>query len=169
MRKLLLKGKLSQRIYTLVDDEDYERLNKFNWILKKSGTEGLVYAQTTFQLQRLILPCPKGKVVDHINGNGLDNRRSNLRIASKSQSVQNRRTSKNNTSGYKGVTWNKANKRWLAFIGGNKNRKYLGTFKDKEEAAMVYNLTANKIFGNFVRKESQKGKSNNRQEVNFAT
>src|SRR3990167_8936868 len=121
MRKLLLKGKLSQRIYTLVDDEDYERLNKFNWILKKSGTEGLVYAQTTFQLQRLILPCPKGKVVDHINGNGLDNRRSNLRIASKSQSVQNRRTSKN------------------------------------------------KISGNFVRKESQKGKSNNRQEVNFAT
>lgn len=89
--------------------------------------------------------------VDHINGDGLDNRKSNLRICNGSQNRCNKGKPKNNTSGYKGVTWHTPNKKWVAQIAVNGKHSYIGSFKTKEEAAKAYNKKAKELHGEFAR------------------
>jgi len=139
----LTKGKVAS-----VDEEYYERLilNKvyLNEEKEKKHTFKNGKGVTTL-LHREILSVPKGLMTDHINGNALDNRKSNLRIVSNAQNQANRNLSKNNTSGYKGVGKTK-NGTYSANIGvmvdGKSKRLYLGTFLTKEEAAKVYNDAA---------------------------
>jgi len=89
--------------------------------------------------------------IDHINGDKLDNRRENLRSATRSQNKMNSGKPKNNTSGYKGVCWYKRGNKWRAQIGINGKLKHLGYFEDKEEAAKAYKKAAEKYHGEFVR------------------
>jgi len=111
-------------------------------------------------LSRLIMDEPKGMLVDHVNGDTMDNRRSNLRICSKSENGRNRKiASKNNTSGFKGVSYRKKgpdminewSRPWQAYINYDKKRHYLGTFATAEEAARAYNLKAKELHGEFAR------------------
>jgi len=88
--------------------------------------------------------------VDHINGNPLDNRKSNLRICTHAENSNNTGPRKNNTSGYKGVYWAKRNKRWLAQITHNGKQVYIGHYKDKEEAARAYDAKAKEFQGEFA-------------------
>ena len=88
--------------------------------------------------------------VDHINHDGLDNRKENLRICTRSQNMMNQRVYKNNKSGYKGVYWHKANSYWVSQIRKNKKSIYLGYFKDKTVAAKAYNKAALEIFGKYA-------------------
>jgi hypothetical protein len=136
---------------TIVDDEDYYLLNYFSWHLTSHGC----YVCTTInnkkiRMHRLIMSCQKDKEIDHINGNSLDNRKCNLRIVDRQQNNYNKRKMKNNTSGYKGVTYNKLNKKWLAQIQFNKQKIHIGLYDTVENAAIAYNIAAKEVFGEFA-------------------
>lgn len=158
MIEIELKGGLLTRI-----DEIDSDLARFNWFrLEKDGN---VYAKRnltregkpyTSQMHREILertlgrPLDKGEVCDHINHNGLDNRRENLRVASTSENSCNRLKTKANTSGYKGVTWRKDISKWQAQITVHGKRMYLGSYVLIEDAARAYNQAALKYHGDFA-------------------
>lgn len=88
--------------------------------------------------------------VDHINGNGLDNRRENLRLANRAQQNRNTRMKRNNTSGFKGVSYHKPNNRWCAYITVNSKTVYLGSFLTPEEAHEAYCKKATEVYGEFA-------------------
>ena len=112
--------------------------------------------QKTVKLHRVILArmldrdLMAGEQVDHIDGNGLNNTRPNLRLATNAQNGANRRKSSNNTSGLKGVHWNKYAGKWRARIKVGGTIIHLGYFTDKDEAHAAYNAAAKKHFGEFA-------------------
>lgn len=109
----------------------------------------------TLLLHRLVVGLRFGdpRQVDHINRNTLDNRRSNLRIATRSQNQHNRGKSRNNTSGFKGVSFLKNSNRWIARISIEKQNKFLGRFMTAEEAHQAYERAAALYHGEFARVE----------------
>jgi hypothetical protein len=88
--------------------------------------------------------------VDHRNGDGLDNQRSNLRTATGSQNGANMRRPKNNTSGFKGVSWHKVNRRWTARIGIASKIHHIGCYDTAEDAARAYDVAAREQYGEFA-------------------
>lgn len=102
-------------------------------------------------LHREVLQYDGPLEVDHIDGNTLDNRKSNLRLVTTSQNQMNRGISYANKSGFKGVSWNKASKKWMAQIKANNVHYYLGLFDTKEEAAAAYSAKAQEVHGEFTR------------------
>lgn len=102
-------------------------------------------------MHRLIMNAQNGQMIDHINGNVLDNRKENLRLCNKSTNAMNCKVHKHNTSGYKGVAWHKQMKKWRAYIVINDKQKSLGLYKTKEEAAKAYNKAALELFGEFAK------------------
>ena len=90
-------------------------------------------------------------VVDHINSDSLDNRRSNLRVCTVSQNNMNSAIGRNNKSGYKGVSWDKTNKKWRAGIKAKGKSVSLGSFNSKKDAARAYNEAAKKAYGEFAK------------------
>lgn len=92
-----------------------------------------------------------GFVTDHIDGNGLNNRRSNLRTALQSENLQNKRKYKNNTSGFKGVSWHSSSKKWRATISAGGVRAHLGSFETPEEAYKAYCEASKSVHPNFGR------------------
>ena len=153
---------LTQGKFALVDDEDYERLvAEGKWIyhrgyairtkhIKKTTPFGK-WSKSVIRMHRLIIDIPDGFEVDHINLNKSDNRRSNLRICTRTENILNRRIQKNNTTGYHGVTWNKRLQKFNARIGVNKQRLHLGYFKNELEAARAYNEAPLKYHGSFAK------------------
>lgn len=103
------------------------------------------------RMHRLLLSAPQDVLVDHRNGNGLDNRRCNIRFATYGLNRANARVSKNNKSGLKGVCWNPTEKKWIAHIASNGRFRILGRFTDKEQAARAYDAAARACFGEFAR------------------
>lgn len=126
----------------IVDDSDWERLSKEKWYQHNCG-----YAVRkprggpTIYMHREILSCPDGLVIDHINRDPLDNRRSNLRTVKHYVNLQNRPKQKNNTTGFKGVFLDKRAKhakKWYAIKRVNKKANYLGCYTTAEEASAAY-------------------------------
>ena len=141
----LTRGKVA-----IVDDEDFERLNQHNWCVRQ-GTKTF-YAIREAQGKRIHmhhLICPKP--VDHINGNGLDNRRCNLRQATQSQNRMNQSKGGGTSSKFKGVTWSKQSQKWQAQIKFHKKNKHLGLFISEVEAAKAYDKAAKQLFGTFAK------------------
>jgi hypothetical protein len=145
--------KLSQGKRAKVDDEDYEELSKRKWSCNNGYAKSYFSyengIQTYLWMHREILNAPKDKQVDHINGDGLDNRKENLRLCTCVENIWNRGLQKNNTSGYRGVYWH-INK-WQARIGVKGRRILLGRFDSPAEASKAYNEATQKYHGEFAR------------------
>src|SRR5260221_646315 len=142
---------------TLIDEEDRELVAGFRWRILKLKTLRYVHAwrgSQHFYLHRLILGAPSSLQVDHINGDGLDNRRSNLRLATRSQNLANRGSEhrkKGKTSRFKGVYFVKRDGNWGATIHVNRKTRALGQFAKEEDAAAAYDLAALEIWGSFAK------------------
>lgn len=148
---------LTQGKVALVDDADYEWLNQFKWyalLLSDKYWYARRSKRPVVLMHRLILNPPEGMDSDHINRNGLDNRRSNLRVCTRSQNQHNS-ISKGGKSKYKGVYL--FNGKWGARIMSNYNNTFLGCFNSEIEAAEAYNRAAIKYHGEFARLNEIKG------------
>ncbi|MDR4987189.1 AP2 domain-containing protein [Bacillus cereus] len=150
------KIKLNNGGFALVSDEDFEELSKYKWHRRSSDgyAARTIYENgkfTTVRMHREIIKAPPGLVVDHINRDRLDNRRENLRIATRSQNTANSIAPSTNKSGYKGVQYRKEQKRWRAVIRVNGKHISLGQYGTAEEAAQAYNEAAVKYFGEYAR------------------
>lgn len=149
--------KLTQGKVVLVDDEDYEYLNQWKWYAHKQGKT--FYAKritrennhvTMIHMHRVIMNCPPEKRIDHISRNGLDNRKCNLRLCNVAENGMNRPKQDNNSSGYKGVGWDKSRNKWRAQIKPNQKSIFIGRFSKKEDAAKAYDEFAKRYFGEFA-------------------
>ncbi|WP_148316784.1 HNH endonuclease [Achromobacter xylosoxidans] len=139
----------------VVDDQDFEMLSAFRWHLHNSGyprcvlpvEQGLKKAY----MHRMVMggEVGDGRRVDHINGNPLDNRRANLRWCSMTENMRNRGATRANTSGFKGVTWDKQKRRWMAQIKVDKRQCFLGYFDDPAVAHQAYREASLAKFGEF--------------------
>jgi hypothetical protein len=152
---------LTQGKWATVDEEDAPFLAQYRWCTTMCGS-GHVYAATTFwnpatkkarmvYMHRLLLDAAQGVQVDHENNNGLDNRRSNIRVATRSQNMGNQSPGSRNTSGYKGASFNRHYGKWLAQINCDKKHYFLGWHRDAESAARAYDAKARELFGPFAR------------------
>jgi hypothetical protein len=149
--------KLTQGKFTQVDDDDYEYLNKFKWCAAFDGTNWYAMKanntkekNSSITLHRFLLGVIKGLGIDHIDGNGLNNQRWNLRRCTHRQNSRNTATKKLCKSRYNGVTVTAYNN-FMSRIGVDYKRIHLGTFKSENEAAIAYNNAAIKYFGEFAR------------------
>lgn len=158
----VIKIKLPGDYTVLIDDADQMLVAGFAWRVQKITNSELMYARAwhnrmLFLMHRLILGAAPDDQVDHWNGNGLDNQRHNLRIASYSQQranqgkQRNRLTNRPSTSQYKGVCWDKSRSKWIASLGVRTNRRQLGRFASEEDAARAYDAAAVEEWGQFAR------------------
>jgi len=149
---------LTQGKVAIVDDSDFEYLNQFKWHVNKQGNTYYVirYKRTSLKkrvyesMHRLIMKPDKGFVIDHLDGNGLNNQRNNIRICTVSQNSMNRNKTVKNKSGFKGVIWWERNSTWKAEIRLNKKKIYLGYYENIIDAARAYNAAAQKYHGEFA-------------------
>lgn len=152
--------KLTKGLEAIIDDDDFDVISKLKWRTKKGwGETHYAYAhgprnngkRKEFNMHRMILGAVKGQYVDHINGNGLDNRKENLRFCSNRENSFNSKHRVNAKSKYKGVSWCSRTKRWQTALRIAKKSIWLGRFKIQQEAAKAYNEAAIKYFGEFAR------------------
>lgn len=156
--------KLTQGQFAKVDDDDFERVSNYKWCADFRRKLGKYYAirghrvnkkHITTRLHRFIMNPPKGMVVDHINGDTLDNRKSNLRVCTVQQNIFNSKISKNNKTGMKGVRFVERigrKSKYVAYICNSKRKpvmRYLGFFDNFEDAKKAYLQEAKKIHGEF--------------------
>ena len=133
--------------FFIFDKEDYEKIKDYTWCKKDNG---YVINSKMERLHRIIMNCPNDKVIDHINHNPLDNRKSNLRICSQMENSYNMPIPSNNKSGCRGVGYDKSCKLWKAKIQYNRKLIYLGGFKTKEEAVRARKEAERKYYGDFA-------------------
>ena len=148
----------------IIDTEDWDMVKVHSWRIKGNNMDRYPYAmsniphpdgglekdgrkrRTILSLHHLILGKPeKGLMIDHIEHNGLDNRKDNLRLVTRQQNGWNRKSSKNSSSDYKGVSWNEAIKKWAAGIACNRKQINIGYFTCEKEAARAVNNKAREL------------------------
>lgn len=142
---------LNQNLYALVDNEDYQWLKKYTWYSHNQGYITTAINNKTLLIHRLIMKPKDGLIVDHINQNKLDNRKSNLRIGTQSQNLANQKKKRGTSSIYKGVSFDKSRDKWQSKIRIAKKMISLGRFKEERHAAMAYDIWAKDYYGEFAR------------------
>lgn len=151
----LTKGHLA-----IIDSADVNLIVSYHWHAKEKffsdGRLKCVYAVSRYRnkstyLHRIILDCQDGLLVDHIDGDGLNNKRSNLRIATHSENSRNQRYRTDNKSGVKGVAFHKDTGKWQAFIRVGNKQRHLGLFANKENAAIARASASSMHYGEFKR------------------
>lgn len=138
---------LTQGEFALVDDDMFAYLSQWKWYLSDTGYAERKPVSGKVIMHRDIMGNPKGKQIDHINGNRLDNRRENLRVCNRSQNAMNTEKRSTNKSGYKGVSLDGKSGKWVAHI----RNTYVGGFHDIVEAARAYDAKARELFGDFAK------------------
>jgi HNH endonuclease len=138
------------RTFTRVDVEDSTkpeiswkpwRLNAYGYAVRGEKRQGKF---TQLFLHRVILNAPPGMEVDHVNGDQLDNRRCNLRLVTHAQNQQNRKQQRNNSSGFRGISWYPRYRKWQVLIWDNRHRIHLGYFTKLEDAVATYDAASRK-------------------------
>ena len=149
---------LTKGYTAIIDTTDVHLVDRWHWCAMVCPRA--IYARRsqeidgkapTALLHRVIVAAPYGLDVDHISGDGLDNRRANLRLATRSQNIQNQGIGSRNTSGFKGVTWLKQKAKWKAQIGFEGSNRHLGLFTDINDAAAAYAAASKQLHGQFGR------------------
>lgn len=150
---------LTQGKVAIVDDEDAELLGRYKWYASKDRrtfyaltkvrtSEG---CRTSLSMHRLIMsPVSVGVQVDHIDGNGLNNRRDNLRLCSNMENHRNRKLSSVSVTGFKGVSWSSRDEKYIASIRVEGKLEHLGSFDSKDEAHAAYCSAATLYYGKFA-------------------
>ena len=160
---------LTQGQFALVDDKDFEELSKYKWCADRNSCVKSFYAirsvyatrsrrsisshrkrRVKVYMHRIILDAPKGLQVDHINHDTLDNRKENLRLVTASQNRQNQRIRSNNTTGFKGVSFEQSVKKFYARIKVANKCIHIGPFLTPEAAYEAYKIAAIKNYGEFA-------------------
>lgn len=146
----------------MVDDEDYEELSKYKWYVQKAKAGNIYYASRNLPkkhapdkhgcilMHRTIMNTPAGMKTDHIDHDGLNNQKNNLRICTHAENLRNTRIRSDNASGLKGVCFDKINKKWRANIWLNGKQKNLGRFLTKNEARQAYKKASIKYYREFA-------------------
>ena len=159
MMSQTLEIPLTRGLTATIDAQDFEKISKFKWCAKKSGSRYYAVAYVRgggrsnnkqVAMHRLILDYYGPLDVDHINGNQLDNRKCNLRIVTRSQNNLNQKKVRKGTSKYKGVYFDKRRKRYIAEAKLNGKRIFQKSFMTEIEAAKAYDEIAKKHFGEFA-------------------
>jgi hypothetical protein len=149
--------KLTQGKVAIVDDDDFDYLSQFKWCANKHGKT--FYAERAdyshgkpkiLYMHRVIIQTPSNMQVDHIDFNGLNNMKVNLRNCTHSQNIMNQRPNLNNSSKYKGVWWNKEKNKYHSQIRANQKRISIGYFTNEEDAAKAYDKIAKIYHGEFA-------------------
>lgn len=148
---------LTQGLFAKVDDEDFDYLSQFKWCSQKNNNGKVIYAirntprvngkQKTIRMHIEIMGF---KGIDHVDHDGLNNQKLNLRAASKSQNSMNTKKIANVSSIYKGVCWSKTKNKWVAQITLNLKVMHIGYFSSELEAAKAYNARATILFHDFA-------------------
>ena len=150
---------LSAGYVAIIDDEDFDRASQLNWYLDRTKSPNRIYVRNIKQINNKVYKIrlhqfilgrqPRGIDIDHANGNGLDNRKCNLRLVTRSQNNLNRHKKRSDAVASKiiGVSYHKKINRWISEIRINKERRYLGCFKTELEAAATYSDAKNKVCG----------------------
>ncbi|MCK5611583.1 HNH endonuclease [Candidatus Pacearchaeota archaeon] len=145
---------LTRGFTTIIDDADCDLVPPISWQVNQNYNTcyamGILDGKRVF-VHRLIMNARKGQIIDHVNGDGLDNRRCNLRFCTPSQNQQNSRKRAGCSSKYKGVSWVKREKKWRAAIKYKGKSSTLGHYDNESDAARVYDKKAKEIFGEFAR------------------
>jgi hypothetical protein len=163
--RLLRFGYTYRRIYlgegqwTILDHDDYYRLRKYRWVVHGGGHNLYAvrlkfaepYKTIMLSMHREIMNAKDERLVDHRNCDSLDNRKSNLRFATRAENMQNRRKRKNTSSRYMGVCLCKQTGKWTSIIVYNKKSIWLGRFDSEVAAARIYDEAAKKYYGEFAR------------------
>jgi hypothetical protein len=154
-----MKIKLTQGQFTLVDEEDFNYLNQWKWHLGKGGyayrrkylsdgKDGFV----SVYMHRLLLNPPPGMEIDHINGNGLDNHRANLRIVTHQQNSINHKVRCDNQSGLSGVYFDKHRKKWVSEMWLDTQKIFGARFEYFDDAVLIRSVLEDIYFGKYKRK-----------------
>jgi hypothetical protein len=148
--------KLTQNKYSAVDEDDFIKLNRYKWHynVKRKGDQG--YAQRKSKnkiiyMHDFIVNCPPNKIVDHKDGDSLNNKKENLRICTQTNNMMNKSIMSNNKSGYKGVHFHKQTGKWRAQIKVKGKIKSLGLFDNPEDASKIRNKAAKLYHGEFAK------------------
>ena len=145
--------------FAKIDVEDYDKVKGYWWSLStKRGFTQYAQAHSShdsksrlhLSMHRVILGLTDTGLVDHINGDGLDNRKSNLRIATTQENAFNQKSNRG-SSKFKGVSFRKDNNLWRAYVTKDGKRTYLGDHATEIDAAMAYNKAASQLFGEYAR------------------
>ena len=163
LNEIIVEGDIAKIIYytkgeayeVLIDAEDVDKVKDYTW-----NVDSRLYCYYTKlnksiarlhrYIHRYIMNAPEGMVVDHINGDKLDNRKCNLRICTQGENVMNRPKPKNNTSGCKGVNWDKVNQKWKVELKCKGKYIFLGRYENLEEAKKVRIEAELKYFGEYA-------------------
>lgn len=129
MKRIILSGKMGKGKSVIVDDDDYEKYNHLRWHLSDTGYAVRRINGETIRIHRLIMNCPEGLVIDHLNGDKLDCRKSNMRICTQSENTKNRH-------GAKGYCYDKSKRKWMVRY----KNKFWGRYNTEEEAKKAYQL-----------------------------
>lgn len=141
---------LNQNKEIIIDDEDYDKFlsrkwycaeYRGKWYVKSNNKKGL---PKQIRLHRFLTNAPDNSEVDHINGNTLDNRKSNLRFVNRSQNMMNQKSRPN-----RGVSWHRTAKKWRAYIVKDYKQTHLGLFDSLDDAKMAYRVAAKQLFGEY--------------------
>lgn len=163
---LIVESRAHGRQIITVDAEDCPAVSRYRWYVDNPSGNGSLYAATngraaggprTLRMHRLLVNPAPGMVVDHRNGDGLDNRRENLRACEQRKNVLNRVPDHNNRNGFKGVYWSEALGQFRARITLDRRTRWLGSHDTAESAARAYDAAALELFGEFARTNAMLG------------